>query len=84
VLRDVSREVAGKEIVYTDAQLAELLSPRHFVDVRTTHGGPAPSETGRAVNVSEQLLAGDDEWLANVRRRLAHAHAALASAAAAI
>ena len=31
---------------YTDAQIAEILSPRHFVDVRRTHGGPAPAENG--------------------------------------
>jgi hypothetical protein len=35
------------------------MSPRHFVDVRTTHGGPAPSETLRAIGVSRDLLASD-------------------------
>ncbi len=28
------------------------MSPRHFVEVRTTYGGPAPSETARALSVS--------------------------------
>ena len=81
-LRDVSREVTGKEIVYTDAQLAEILSPRHFVEVRTTHGGPAPSETRRALGVSEVCLAADDTWVADIRGRLAHADAARHAAAA--
>jgi len=83
-LREVSREVAGTEIVYTGAQLAGILSPQHFVEVRKTFGGPAPSETARALAVSETVLAGDDEWLAGARRRLDGAAAALTAAAAAL
>jgi argininosuccinate lyase len=75
-LREVSRAVTGQEIVYADAQLAEILSPRHFVDVRKTHGGPAPSETRRALGVAEVCLAADDTWLTDTRARLAHADAA--------
>jgi argininosuccinate lyase len=82
VLREVSREVAGTEIVYTDAQLAEILSPRHFVEVRTTHGGPAPSETARALGVAEVTLAADETWLADTRSRLADAARMLTSVAA--
>jgi argininosuccinate lyase len=80
-LREVSRQVTGKEIVYTEARLADILSPRHFVEVRTTHGGPAPSETARALGVSEVCLAADDQWLATAREGLTHAGAALSSAA---
>jgi len=84
LLADVSRRVAGHEIVYTDDQLARILSPRHFVEVRTTHGGPAPSETRRALASSEQVLAGDDDWLDETRERLAAADARLKRAAAAL
>jgi argininosuccinate lyase len=84
VLRDVSREVTGKEIVYTDVRLAEILSPRHFVEVRKTHGGPSPSETARALGVSEVCLAGDDQWLADARQRLTDAGDALTRAATAL
>jgi argininosuccinate lyase len=80
VLREVSGRVGGKEIVYTDDQLAEILSPRHFVAVRKTHGGPAPSETRRALAASEQVLAGDDDWLVETRQRLAAAAAQLRQA----
>ena len=51
LLREAAREVTGQEIAYTDAQLAEILSARHFVEVGKTHGGPAPSETARALGV---------------------------------
>ena len=63
LLREASKQVTGTEIVYTDERLAEILSPRHFVEVRTTHGGPSPSETTRAIGESKKALAADEEWL---------------------
>jgi argininosuccinate lyase len=72
-LRDASKDVTGQEIVYSESALAEILSPRHFVEVRKTHGGPAPSETLRAIGESEKLLRADQEWLKDVRARLARA-----------
>jgi argininosuccinate lyase len=84
LLRDASRAVTGLEIVYTDAQLAEILSPRHFVEVRKTHGGPSPSETHRALGASEVCLAADDTWLCEARAWLRDAEHALKAAAAAL
>jgi len=77
LLRDVSKEVVGREIVYTDAQLADVLSPVRFVQVRRTHGGPALEETARASAVSTQLLSADEKWLSETRERLARAQDAL-------
>jgi hypothetical protein len=76
--------VTGREIVYTDAQLAELLSPQHFVDVRKTYGGPSPSETLRAIGVSKKALAADEDWLAAARGRLRAAEEQLRTAAASL
>ena len=84
ILREVSRDVAGTEIVYTDAQLEEILSPRHFVEVRKTHGGPAPSETARALGVAEVCFSADETWLAAARDGLARAAESLAQASAAL
>jgi argininosuccinate lyase len=70
LLRDVSKEVAGREIVYTDAQLAEVLSPVRFVQVRRTYGGPAPEETARASAVSAQSLTADENWSGEMREKL--------------
>jgi argininosuccinate lyase len=81
-LRDASREVTGREIVYDDASLATLLSPRHFVDVRKTPGGPAPSETLRAVEASQALLRTDETWLRDMRDKLTRAERLLRSASA--
>ena len=84
ILRDVSKSVCGREVVYTDAQLAEILSPRHFVEIRKTHGGPAPSETARALEVSKAALTADEQWLADTRGRLTAAEQKLRAAAAAL
>ena len=81
LLREVSNEVAGRPIVYDEAQLAEILSPRHFVAVRTTYGGPAPSETARASGVSTRSLSADREWLAATRAKLTRAAGKLEDAA---
>jgi argininosuccinate lyase len=84
VLSAASKEVLGAPVTYSEAALAEILSPRHFVAVRRTHGGPAPEETARAAAVSRQLLDADQAWweqatnaLADAERRLAERSAGL-------
>ena len=62
LVADASTELLGSPIVYSDTALAGILSPRHFVNVRKTHGGPAPEETGRAVSASRALLEADQQW----------------------
>ncbi len=63
VLRDVSAEVTGGEIDYPEEELARILSARHFVEVRTTPGGPAPAVTGKAIEASLATLTADRDWL---------------------
>ena len=84
VLAGVSKEVLGAPITYSETALEEILSPRHFVAVRRTLGGPAPEETARAAAISRQLLGTDDAWweqatdaLGAAERRLAERSAAL-------
>ena len=81
LLRDASMAVHGTDIAYTDAQLSEILSPKHFVEIRKTRGGPSPSETARAIAMSKAALEADDIWLAGRRAHLASAEAALRRAA---
>ena len=62
-LLDASRAVLGRGLEYSEADLQRILSPAHFVAVRTTHGGPAPAETTRAIAESRRLLQSDrDAW----------------------
>ncbi len=76
-LAAVSGDLLGEPLQYPDARLAEILSARHFVDVRGTHGGPAPRETARALEQSRLLLDDDRAWLAGTREALAAAEARL-------
>lgn len=72
-LAKASQALLGRTLSYTEAQLDTIMSPRHFVDVRTTFGGPAPSETLRALGVSRENLERDKAaWLAR-REHLASA-----------
>ena len=43
------------------------MSPRHFVDVRRTLGGPAPIETSRALEQAGAALDADRAWLTRTR-----------------
>jgi argininosuccinate lyase len=80
-LQKASKALLGYQLNYSEPQLRTILSPRHFVDVRRTLGGPAPAETDRAISVSKCALA--DDRLAWQRRReaLTQADTALAGRA---
>jgi argininosuccinate lyase len=84
LLADTSANVLGAPLTYSDEALARILSPRHFVNVRRTFGGPAPEETLRASNASRQLLDADLEWWSNATDALAAAERALAERSAAL
>ena len=62
----------------------EILSPRHFVEIRKTFGGPSPYETRAPSRRLARALDADEQWLAAARERLSLAHASLVSASAAI
>src|SRR5687767_13598521 len=76
-LAAVSGDLLGVPLRYSDAQIAQIMSARHFVDVRKTHGGPASVETARAVEASRQTLGADLAWLAAKRQAIADADLAL-------
>jgi argininosuccinate lyase len=84
VLAAVCFQVLGRRLPYTDEDLQRILSPRYFVSVRKTFGGPAPDETLRAIGVSQQLLDADQGWLTERRAALAAAEQALKERAAAL
>ena len=77
-LTAASEDLLGVPLTYAEAEIARVLSPRHFVDVRRTHGGPAPAETTRAIHESRQTFARDAAWLAEAREALSAAEARLA------
>jgi argininosuccinate lyase len=80
----VASEVLGRPLRYSDDQLARVLSPRHFVEVRRTLGGPAPEQTGPALMASRDSMQSDDTWLSGARARLAAAERRLRERSAAL
>jgi argininosuccinate lyase len=70
IVAEASEALAGRRIVYSEAALADVLSPRHFVEIRKTHGGPAPAETERALAASAVVLEADRAWMSLTRARL--------------
>ncbi|MEO7157312.1 MAG: argininosuccinate lyase [Vicinamibacterales bacterium] len=83
-LSTASAAVLGKPLDYSEAELQRIMSPAHFVAVRTTYGGPAPSETGRAIAESQLKLTTDREsWLGR-RQGLDHAASLLKARVAAL
>ncbi len=81
LLHDVSKEVLGRPIEIDDAALATILSPQHFVEVRTTPGGPAPSRIAEAIEVSTVALTRDRDWFEEATGRLTAAEGLLKAAA---
>ena len=84
LLEAASRQVLGSALSYSDAELATILSPRHFIAVRKTLGGPAPEETARAAQASRQQLEADEAWWNGATAALAAAERKLAERSAAL
>ena len=84
ILSTVSGDLLGAPLQYSDAEIGAIMSPRHFVDVRTTAGGPAPAETTRALLESRTQLTADRAWLDGRRDALARAAAELKTRSAAL
>ncbi|HEY1913898.1 MAG TPA: argininosuccinate lyase [Vicinamibacterales bacterium] len=76
--------VLGTPLGYSEQALTKILSPRYFVDVRRTLGGPAPEETARAAGVSIQQLAADERWWNEATDSLGQAERSLAARSAAL
>ncbi len=83
-LDTVSTDVLGVALGYSEEALTRILSPRYFVDVRRTLGGPAPDETARAAGVCRQQLAGDEQWWAEATELLRQAERSLTARSAAL
>jgi len=84
VVTEATAGLPGGPVRCSEAALRASLSPRHFVEVRRTHGGPAPEETARALGVSQSALDADRAWTDQTRAGLESAHAELTRRSAAL
>jgi argininosuccinate lyase len=82
LLREIARDVLGRDIQISEARLAEVLSPEYFVGIRTTAGGPAPAQTAESIVASDDRLSSDEEWMESTVEKLRRAEAVLEEAAA--
>jgi len=78
-LAKASKAILGRALDYTEADLQRTMSPKHFVEVRKTHGGPAPTETSRALAESATLMQRDRHAWSARRARLNQAETSLAT-----
>ena len=83
-LVELLAEASPQPLGYTEAELQSILSPRRFIEVRKTLGGPAPEETARAARESCERLATDEAWRAAAAQSLHSAQQTLAHHAAAL
>jgi argininosuccinate lyase len=74
----------GGPIRCGEEALQALLSPRHFVEVRRTHGGPAPDETARALGAARSALEADRAWTDRTQASLESANTELRRRSAAL
>jgi argininosuccinate lyase len=84
LLAEASNTLPDGPLAYSDAALTTILSPRHFVEVRRTLGGPAPEETARAAGISCGKLEADEAWRSDAAGALAQAERTLAERTAAL
>ena len=84
ILASASEQVLSSPLAYSEEALEDILSPRHFVTIRTTYGGPAPSETRRAAAISRSCLDQDRGWDQSATEDLASADRRLRERAAAL
>jgi argininosuccinate lyase len=59
----LSGVVPPTSLGYTDEELTRILSASNFVETRRSPGGPAPSETSRALEAAREVLRRDRTWL---------------------
>jgi len=81
---EATAALPGGPVRCDESALQASLAPRHFVEVRRTHGGPAPGETARALDASRSALDADRAWLQAARERLESASAELQRRSAAL
>jgi argininosuccinate lyase len=84
ILHEASGAILPAPLAYAEEALERILSPRHFVEIRRTWGGPAPEETRRAAAVSTARLDQDQAWLTGALDALASAQQRLSERAAAL
>ncbi|HMO82245.1 MAG TPA: argininosuccinate lyase [Pyrinomonadaceae bacterium] len=73
MVQSAADEILGHELTLSEEQFTDAVCPEKFVSVRTVYGGPAPSETRRALAVERLAEVSDDQWVVSTQGRLEEA-----------
>jgi len=73
----VATAAAGREVRLRDAELALILSPEHFVEIRRTVGGPSPQVVAAALTAAQASVDRDALMVAGFRTSVRTAIACL-------
>jgi argininosuccinate lyase len=80
IVAAAARDVSGRDLTITDADMARVLSPEYFVAVRRTHGGPAPEVVAAALSTARAKMTADEAERSRRRGALAAAESRLKEA----
>ncbi len=62
-LKRLAPQVIERRLRISDRECMTALDPRHFVEVRTVEGGPAPSRMPAAIARSRKVMASNQAWV---------------------
>jgi argininosuccinate lyase len=63
-------QVMGRRLKISDRECLKALDPRHFVEIRTVEGGPAPRRMLAAIAQSRKVLTANQAWVKTKQRLL--------------
>jgi argininosuccinate lyase len=73
----VATTAAGREVRLGDAEIARIMSPEHFVEIRRTAGGPSPDIVTAALAAAQAASTRDGRLVAELRHAIDQAAARL-------
>jgi argininosuccinate lyase len=62
-LKRLAPKVIERRLKISDRACMEALDPKHFVEIRTIEGGPAPSQMQAAIARSRKVLTANQAWV---------------------
>jgi argininosuccinate lyase len=62
-LKRLAPKVIERRLKITARECRRALDPKHFVEIRTVEGGPAPSQMQAAIARSRKVMASNQAWV---------------------
>jgi argininosuccinate lyase len=73
ILNEAAKETTNRELNLDEATLQEILSPEHFVNIRTIYGGPASEELTQSILFEKNQLDSDEAEIKQKQNQLINA-----------